>query len=109
MARCPIVISHDIKRCGMSRLSWIMIVLVGVAILSLLPHKTAAAGAPRITAEELNAKLDDPDVIIIDVRRAGHWQGSDQKIAGAVREDPKNIEAWAGNYAHDKTLVLYCA
>ena len=93
----------------MRRLTWMMVVLVGITSLSLsLPH-IAAAGTPKITAEELNAKLGDPDVTIIDVRRAGHWKGSDQKIAGAVREDPKNVGGWAGNYAHDKTLVLYCA
>ena len=83
--------------------------IVGVTILSLLPYKAAAAGVPQITAEELNAKLGNPDVIIIDVRRSGHWKGSDQKITGAVREDPKDVEGWAGNYAHGKTLVLYCA
>ena len=87
----------------------IMALIVGVTILSLLPVRVAAAGAPRITVEELNARLGEPDVIIIDVRRAGHWKGSDQKIPGAVREDPKDVEVWVGKYAHDKTLVLYCA
>ena len=93
----------------MRRLTWILIVLAGVAILSLLPYKVAVAGTSKITAEELNGKLGDPDITIIDVRRAGHWKGSDQKITGAVREEPKDVEGWAGNYAHDKTLVLYCA
>ena len=87
----------------------IMALIVGVAVLSLLPPRVAVAGAPQITAEELNAKLGDPDVTIIDVRRAGHWKGSDQKVLGAVREDQKDVEGWAGNYTHDKTLVLYCA
>jgi hypothetical protein len=86
-----------------------MIVLAGVALLSLSPYTIAMAGTPKITAEELNTKLSDPDVAIIDVRRAGHWKGSDQKILGAVRGDPKDVEGWAGNYAQDKTLVLYCA
>lgn len=93
----------------MIRLTWIMVVLAGMTVLSLSPLEIAAAGTPKITADELNAQLGDPDITIIDVRRAGHWKGSDQKIAGAVREDPKDVEGWAGNYAQDKTLVLYCA
>ena len=94
----------------MKGIIWTMTVLIaGVAVLSLLPNRVVAAGAPQITADELNAKIGDTDVVIIDVRRAGHWQGSDQKITGAVREDPKDVKGWAGNYAHDKTLVLYCA
>ena len=93
----------------MRRLTWMMVVLVGITILSLSLPQIAAAGTPKITAEELNAKFGDPDVTIIDVRRAGHGKGSDQKIAGSVREDPKNVGGWAGNYAHGKTLVLYCS
>ena len=89
---------------------WTLVALiVGAAMVVLLAQPVAAGGAPKITAEELKAKLDDPDVIILDVRRAGHWKASDRKIAGAVREDPlDDVEGWGGNYAHDKTLVLYC-
>jgi hypothetical protein len=89
---------------------WAMAVLVGVAVISLSPYAIAAADVPRITAEELYTKLNNPDIIILDVVRPGtDWMASDQKIPGAVREDPKDVKGWAGNYAHDKTLVLYCA
>jgi len=85
------------------------VLVVGVAVAVLLAAGIAAAGTPTITHEELKAKLGDPDLIIVDVRRAGHWEASDRKIAGAVREDPKDVEGWAVKYAKDKTLVLYCA
>jgi rhodanese-related sulfurtransferase len=85
------------------------VLVVGVAVAVLLAAGIAVAGTPTITHEELKAKLGDPDLIIVDVRRAGHWEASDRKIAGAVREDPKDVEGWAGKYAKDKTLVLYCA
>jgi len=94
----------------MRRVIWTMTALtVGVAVVVLVAAAIAAAGAPKITHEELKAKLGDPDLIIVDVRRAGHWEASDRKIAGAVREDPKDVEGWAKKYPQDKTLVLYCA
>jgi rhodanese-related sulfurtransferase len=85
----------------------VLVLAVAVAVLAIAG--IAAAGTATITPEELKAKLGDPNLIIVDVRRAGHWEASDRKIAGAVREDPKDVEGWAGKYAQDKTLVLYCA
>jgi len=85
------------------------VLVLGVAVAVLLSAGVAAAGTPKITSEELKAKLGDPDLVIVDVRRAGHWEASDRKIAGAAREDPKDVEGWAGKYAKDETLVLYCA
>jgi len=64
---------------------------------------------PRITKEELKAKLDNPDLVIIDVRFGLDWTGSDLKIKGAVREDPEAVGSWANKYPKDKTLVFYCA
>jgi rhodanese-related sulfurtransferase len=65
--------------------------------------------APRITKEELKAKLDGPDFVIIDVRYGPDWTGSDLKIKAAVREDPETVDSWANKYPKDKTLVFYCA
>ena len=64
---------------------------------------------PRMTKEELKAKLGDPNFIVVDVRLGADWTGSDLKIKGAVREDPEAIESWATRYPKDKTLVFYCA
>ncbi len=64
---------------------------------------------PRKTKEELKAMMDNPDVVIIDVRYGEDWTGSDTKIKGAVRENPIDVKSWADKYGKDKTLVLYCA
>jgi predicted sulfurtransferase len=64
---------------------------------------------PTMTKEELNTKLDSPDVVIIDVRVGKDWKASELKIKNAVREDPKNVDAWLNKYAKDKTIILYCA
>ena len=70
---------------------------------------SSAQDVPRITKEELKAMLEDPDLIIIDLRREGHWNSSESMIKGAVREDPGNLKSWADKYEKDKTYVLYCA
>ena len=68
-----------------------------------------SSDAPRMTKEELKAKLDTPDLVVIDVRLGTDWTGGDLKIKGAVREDPQALDSWANKYPKDKTLVFYCA
>jgi hypothetical protein len=84
--------------------------LTMAALLWLLPGPSIAADddAPRITKEELKAKLGDPAVTVIDVRYKANWKKSGQKIAGAVREDPNEVGSWAGKYKKDRMLVFYC-
>jgi hypothetical protein len=64
---------------------------------------------PRITIGELKDRLGDPETAVVDVRGGWDWNRSDRKISGAVREDPKEVGAWAQRYPKDKTIVLYCA
>ena len=53
--------------------------------------------------------LADPQVVILDVRAPDDWQGSDKKIKGAVRQDPKEVKTWAASLPKEKKIVLYCA
>ncbi|HBG04584.1 MAG: hypothetical protein A2075_21275 [Geobacteraceae bacterium GWC2_58_44] len=72
--------------------------------------KASAKGeVPRMTKEELKARLGAPDVIVLDVRAAQDWKAGEGRIAGAVREDPKAFDRWGAKYPKEKTLVLYCA
>jgi len=68
-----------------------------------------AEEAKRMTKEELKAMLDSPDLVVVDVRAGKDWTGSDQKIKGALREDPRKVDEWAAKYGKEKTVVLYCA
>jgi hypothetical protein len=89
-------------------------VLAGfVAVLALAwmvagPAFSVDDEAPRMTKEELKARLDDPAVTVIDVRYKPNWKKSGQKISRAVREDPNEISSWAGKYKKDRMLVFYC-
>ena len=62
-----------------------------------------------ISKEELKAMLGAPDLVVIDVRGLKAGSGREPMITGAVREDPAAPEKWAGKYAKEKTLVIYCA
>lgn len=63
---------------------------------------------PRMPVDELKSRLNDPSLIIIDVRTPGEWNASSMKIKGAFREVLKKVEEWAPKYQKDKTIVLYC-
>ncbi|MCK5009141.1 MAG: hypothetical protein KAS98_01555 [Deltaproteobacteria bacterium] len=91
------------------RLVSILTVALNLAMLSVVVLTTMAAEVPRMTKEELKSKLDNPDVVIIDVRVGRDWKASEMKIKGAVRGDPQDLESWAKKYSKDKTLVFYCA
>ena len=78
-------------------------------VIGILATFAKSADVPRMTKDELKAMLDNPDLVILDVRAQSDWKGDESKIKGAVREDPESVKSWAGKYPKDKTLVLYCA
>jgi rhodanese-related sulfurtransferase len=82
--------------------------LLLIFLLAGLPAIASASDVPKISTEELNAMLNKPDLIIIDVRRERDWKSSSLKITGAVWEDFLEVETWAQKYPKDKTIVLYC-
>jgi len=87
-----------------------LIITVSLALVGVLLQASVAQSAvPKMTKEELRAKLDSPDVVIVDVRLGRDWKASEEKIKGAVRVDPEAVESLAAKYPKDKTLVLYCA
>lgn len=86
-----------------------MVLVLAVCVLSAGVVWSAPKDVPRISKEELKGELGAPNVIVLDVRAGKDWSSSDVKIQGAVREDPKDIDAWASKYAKDKKIVLYCA
>ncbi len=85
--------------------------VIGVATLCIMIQLAIAAEVPRMTKEELAAKIGNSDhnIVIIDVRAGKDWKKSEYKIKGAVRENPAKFSLWAEKYSKDKTLVFYCA
>ena len=81
----------------------ILVMMMACATLTL------SEGVPRMTKDQLKAMLDNPNLVIIDVRAGADWLRSDIKIKGAVREDYNDVNSWANKYAKNKLIVLYCA
>ena len=90
--------------------TWARVLLVALfAFVSYPSTGGLAAEAPRMEKEQLKAQLGNPDVVVLDVRTFADWVMTKEKIKGAVRENPRNVEDWSGKYPKDKTIVLYCA
>ena len=81
----------------------LVLALVGLTLISSF----AAEGVPKIGKEKLKEMLDNPDVIILDVRDSQEWQESKFKIKGAIRKRPNFFDSWATEFPKDKMLVLY--
>ncbi len=93
----------------MERRKTIVILLASLILPWVFVIAVSAEDVPRIAKEELKARLSDPSLVVIDVRANADWAGSSMKIKGAIREDPRKVNAWMDKYPKDKTLVFYCA
>ncbi len=82
-----------------------VILIIGLESPLLAMGKSVEA--PRLTIEELRSKLGGPDVVVLDVRVGDEWEKSNEKIPGAVREDPEKYNQWAVKYPKEKILVFY--
>ena len=80
-----------------------------MVLLFVFAQQTVASEIPRMTKEQLKAKLGSPNLVVVDVRTGKDWKASEVKIKGAVRGEVDKIESWAKNYSKDSTLVIYCA
>ena len=94
------------RKFGFGSLFTLIVIFVAGLLLSPL---YAGSDPPTMTKEELKAHLGVQGFVIIDVRRASDWNKSENKIKGAVREDPDSAKDWATKYPKDKAIVLYCA
>jgi rhodanese-related sulfurtransferase len=90
--------------------TWASVLFAALFVFVSYPSTEGlAAEAPRMEKEQLKAQLGNPDVAVLDVRALTDWVMAKEKIKGAVRENPRDVEEWSGKYPKDKTIVLYCA
>jgi hypothetical protein len=87
----------------------ICLVFMMCVFIDSLPIVINAADVPRMDKDELRKLLDNPDVIILDVRIPSEWDQSGFKIKGAKRLENIDSMDKEMNLSKDKTLVLYCA
>jgi len=88
---------------------WVIILclfMIGSVGCALIPQTTFLAKS-GISKEELKDRLNDPNLIILDVRRPQDWKKSGIKIKGAIQENPYKFEKWYSRYPKTKTIILY--
>lgn len=85
------------------------VLLVILVIFIACANSQSADDAPRISKEELKAKLGTPSLVLLDVRTGDDWEKSGEKITDAARMDPGTVDSWAHTLPMDKEIVLYCA
>ena len=83
--------------------------IVATLVVAGLVIPPAIASEGLMTKEELKAMLDDPDLMVLDVRRGKDWKSSEFKIQGATYVKPEDYADWAGGLPKNKKYVLYCA
>lgn len=83
-------------------------VLFSLSAMGVMAQVSTPEAVPRITKDDLRSMLGKPDIIILDVRLQNQWEAANQKIPGAVHENPaQDVTAWMNKYPKDKTIVLY--
>jgi membrane protein DedA with SNARE-associated domain len=64
----------------------------------------------RITPEELRAKMDQGEnVVVVDLRHLLSVEADPELIPGAKWIDPDSLDARSGELPHDRDVILYCA
>jgi membrane protein DedA with SNARE-associated domain len=66
---------------------------------------------PRIQVEELAERLASQEagnVLIVDVRSHGYYDGGAERILGSIRIEPNNLEEEIKKLPRDKDIYLYC-
>ena len=86
-----------------------LLVIIGLTLAGPSPLADQSDWAPKISIEELRSRLDEPNLVIIDVRSEREVERGGVKIKGAVWRDRGEVEAWAREYDKDQTIVVYCA
>lgn len=61
-----------------------------------------------ITANDLEALVEEKSVTLIDVRRRNDFEVSGVKILGAEWKDPEQVAEWSKGLAKDREVVIYC-
>jgi hypothetical protein len=89
---------------------WFIIFAAGLTICFAAPLSLAADSIPRMTIQELKAKMDKGEkIIILDVRAGDDYQSSKVKIAGAIRIPLDQLDARYKELPEGIEIVAYCA
>lgn len=90
-------------------LNKLYVIVATVGLVMIMSLTASAATVSLMSTGELNARLGEAELVILDVRSQGHWDQSSHKVPGSERVEFWNVAQWANNYPKEKPIVLYCA
>lgn len=68
-----------------------------------------ASDVPRITVQELAARLAGPEPpVVLDARSQSSYERDDARIPGDVRVPPDRVATWAAGQSRKRPVVTYC-
>lgn len=68
-----------------------------------------SAGEHAVSAKDLIQSRNGPNApLLIDVRREAAFRAAPDMVAGALRRDPANVDAWAGELPQAASVAVYC-
>ena len=62
---------------------------------------------PRISLNEAKDLIGKAGVILLDCRPVEQYKDSEDKLPGAIHEDPMEVKSWAEKYPKDATAIIY--
>lgn len=78
-------------------------------LLSGAPSVCAQAATDLITIDELKAKIERKEkILILDARAGASYLGSSVQIRGAFHLTVDELEARNGDLPRDREIVVYC-
>ncbi len=75
----------------MIRLKSQYVFILMMVVVAFVNTTALAAEVPRMTKEELKGVLDDPKVVVLDLRAGRDWKSSEFKIKALNTKAPKNL------------------
>jgi len=65
-------------------------------------------GPIRVSVDEAKEKVDQGAVTMLDVVDPGTYEKRPDKIAGAIRIDPRDIQSEYDKLPKEETILTYC-
>ena len=88
---------------------WIIAAVFLAGIIAVFVWAGDFSGAARITAQELKARMDRGEkLIVLDVRTAPSFRQSNSKIPGSIRIPLEEVDKRSGELPRDTLVIAYC-
>ena len=85
----------------------VVVLTIGVFTLISVAEEPSTSNVSRVTKEELKEQMGKPGTIVLDCRPTEQWTASQQKLPGAVHEDPNDVKSWAHKYPKEAKIIIY--